>query len=275
MTSIEKIRGKEERLRRLQDEVVSKSAFLFGLPPVETVELKELGLRFVRLRNPKTEGLSLKKKQCDLWEFCWGSGALMAYVLANSIDWTGTTTIELGGGIGLATLALCSKYSTKHSVMTDLVADALNVFKLSTMVQPLKCAPETRVLNWNKPEEGCEAGMYDLVIGSDVLFMGWCAPAVANVAARCLSPSGIVLIVDPYRLNDQAFLSKLEDLGIGFQKTLEFPGSLIERLVLPVLDSLGSVVPVKRAKLLVASRKPIPEELLESLLSNVGLSVSA
>jgi predicted nicotinamide N-methyase len=263
---------KEARVRQLQLEVLRKSAYIQGLPEVEISQIDEPPLRFVRLANPKEQGKSLKKKQCDLWEFCWGSSSLLAYIVVNTFDWTGQNTIELGGGLGLSTLAIAKAFKTKRSVMTDLVADALKVFELSTTVETLQGSTETRVLNWNKPEEGCEDGAFDLVLGSDVLFMSWCARPVANVATRCLAQDGIILIADPYRLNDESFLQVLSELGVVSQATYEFPAALIEQLVSPLLDTNGSIVPVKRAKLLVASRRNLDGLPLDHILvSKLGL----
>ena len=266
------IDSREARLRSLEAEVIRKGAYLSGLPNVEVGELQEPAIRFVRLSDPKREGQSLKKKQCDLWEFCWGSSSLHAYVVVNSLDWTAKSSLELGGGLGISTLALAKAYSTKRSVMTDLVADALKVFMLSTTLQKLKGNTNTRVLNWNQPDiQPEDSSAFDLVMGSDVLFMSWCAIPVANVAAKSLSDSGLVMIVDPYRLNDEAFLHSLAELGIAYQQSYDFPTHLVNRLVLPLLDTRGSVVPVKRAKLLVASKMEIPVSLQDILTSKLGL----
>jgi hypothetical protein len=125
-------------------------------------------------------------------------------------------------------------------------------------------------LNWNRPEESLldqdAAYKFDYVIGSDVLFMGWCAKPVAQVATRYLDQNGVIIIVDPYRLQDEAFLNELDSLGVSHQKTYDFPPALIERLVAPMLDPNGSVVPVKCAKLLMASRNRIDENINSSLL---------
>ena len=257
------VEQKKERIHELQEEIVRKEAFLAGLPSVEVCRLESPNVRFVRLRSPKEDGQSLKKKQCDLWEFCWGSSALLAYAVTKSLDLTGKSTLELGGGIGVATLAVASTFATSRSVMTDLVEDALKIFSLSTKVGGLKGPVKGQVLNWNKLSEFQYEAPFDLVMGSDVLFMSWCCAPVAKVVATCLADDGIMIVVDPYRLNDAAFLSSLEAHGIKEQAVIEIPGPLIETLVGSVLDSRGSVVPVKRAKLIVASRQPIPSSILE------------
>jgi hypothetical protein len=148
----------------------------------------------------------------------------------------------------------------------------LKVFRLSVKLGGLKGHAEGRVLNWNKPDEFIVDSPFDFIIGSDVLFMGWCTKPVARVAAKFLSENGTLLIVDPFRLNDAAFISALQDLGVVHYKVLEFSAELIDLLTCNVLDAKGSVVPVKRAKLIVASRNAVDESMVDKIVK-LGLTL--
>ncbi|KAH9256988.1 hypothetical protein BASA81_004809 [Batrachochytrium salamandrivorans] len=268
--------GWEARRDELQREVIRKQALVWGLPPLDFCELNEPQVQYCRLSDPKRDGKSLKKKQCDLWEFCWGAGSLLAYLVAQVDVFTGKRCLELGGGIGLASLAVLSKYQVQELLMTDLVEDALRVFELSIRLQRCLLTPSvsvrTKTLNWNKPQDYDGEGRFDVVFGSDVLFMSWCAPLVAKICAKCLRPDGgLVFVLDPFRLNDGLFQEALQSEGLGYFKSFILSELLIQQVALPLQDKLGSFVPVKRAKLLVASNREINQELIAKLLGVGGL----
>lgn len=271
----ELIQAKELQVERLREQVIHKHAYLHGLPPLDVCHLQSPKMQYLRLSDPKRDGKSLKKKQCDLWEFCWGAGALLAKLTSQIDLFTNKSLLELGGGIGLASLAILSQYKVSRCVMTDLVPDALRVFELSTtlLLKQQQQQVETAVLNWNRPEDYfCFKASFDVVFGSDVLFMSWCAPLVAKICASSLTPQGLVLVLDPFRLNDGLFLECLEREGLCYAKSFVFDENVIAAVAQPLQDKLGSFVPVKRAKLLIASRLEIDSDVVHKLLKIEGLT---
>jgi hypothetical protein len=265
---------KESRLLELKHNLIRKDAILLqqNLPQLDFCLLKSPPIEFVRLSDPKTGGLSLRKKQCDLWEFCWGSSHLLAFLVSQALFSTWLPAqqarcLEIGGGLGITTLSLAYVHFTQLDKvwMTDLVQDALTLFQFSVKLLPRECqrCVHTQVLNWNVEEDYAHlCGQMDLVLGADVLFMSWCAPMVANVVTSCVSPLGLIVLVDPFRLNDELFVEHLALLGVRKVDILVFPTKLVESVV--PIDSHN--VPVKKAKLIIASKGRDIEPLVGQLI---------
>mmetsp|Transcript_17584 Transcript_17584/g.34582 ORF Transcript_17584/g.34582 Transcript_17584/m.34582 type:complete len:302 (+) Transcript_17584:48-953(+) len=213
-------------------------------------------VKLVHLQDPKAGVFSQQKKQCDLWEFFWGTSLLTASFI-NALDLSKLSVLEIGGGSGLCSLT--ASLSGADSVrMTDLVEDALRVCAQSAKANELANVSFAK-LDWNDmnsvPEEA-----YDLVIASDVLFYRGTVSPVAQVFARALRPGGIGLLTDPCRCNTDDFISKLDDLGIVAETHLFRPEMLARG------RDLGpkAFVNVKKVKLIVFS-KPSSNERLQQL----------
>ena len=277
-----------------------------SLPPLRLVSVSVgagASVQLLRLADAKSGVFSQAKKQCDLWEFCWGASALLGSVLAavsvaananananapaaERGSWNqAASVIELGGGLGLGSLVAAKTGLGAAVLVTDLVPDALRVVAKSAEANGPAVASKisTRKLDWNKLETDLprtDVGEFDVVLGSDVLFMGWCAKPVARAVDRTLASSssssssslssGVALIVDPFRLNDGAFLRSLSELGEFHATTWEFPPDMIRAAVDPLADgATGSVVRVARAKLLIITRNPTEQNARAAFVTRV------
>ena len=97
--------------------------------------------------------------------------------------------------------------------------------------------------------------VFDVVLGSDVLFYRGAAPHVANVIAKSMTLEGCALIADPVRLNVDDFCSKLDDLGMSTEiRTFVNAAEIIKEV-----GNFGSdkeaFVRLKLAKLVVVRNK--------------------
>jgi predicted nicotinamide N-methyase len=227
------------------------------LPPLQQMMVKltdQHQITLLRLLNATDGMFSKTKKQCDLWEFVWGTSALLARILCE-LDLTGKRIIEIGSGLGLASITVAKFTNPLSVVTTDLVVDALKIVELTARENSCNDKIIINKLDFNSidlPSPNFNHA-FDLVMGSDVLFMNWCAKPMARTSiALAAKPNGVILIADPFRLNDEDFL---QELMVEFNQSCiyEFPDSMIQQYVNVNLveGSEKSVVKVKKAKLLL------------------------
>ena len=48
----------------------------------DTLRAEDHSITLVQVKNPKKSSYSLGKKQCDLWEYVWGSSLLLSSLLS-------------------------------------------------------------------------------------------------------------------------------------------------------------------------------------------------
>uniref|UniRef100_A0A7S2WCQ2 Uncharacterized protein n=1 Tax=Mucochytrium quahogii TaxID=96639 RepID=A0A7S2WCQ2_9STRA len=202
-----------------------KTKFFLRKPVGDTGDTEGGQIVLVHIEDPKTKGFSIAKKQCDLWEFVWGTSLLVASVI-DRLDFQGLDVLEIGGGSGICSLVACKKGASTVT-MTDLVEDALKICKRSAQENGLTDCNRMSFVkyDWNKTETLKEEG-HHIVIGSDVLFFRGSVNPVANTFFKALRPGGIGILGDPCRLNTDDFIAKLDDLGMA-HKTYTFLPSIV------------------------------------------------
>lgn len=211
-------------------------------------------LHLFHIKDPKKSQFSQKKKQCDLWEYVWGSSFLLSSLLLKvKSQLTDLNVLEIGGGHGVCSL-ICAM-SKSNVVMTDLVVDALELCKKSAEKNECLEKMTFKKLDWNKLET-VDDSMYDLVIGSDILFFRGCVKPVAETIKKALKPGGVALVADPCRLNEEDFLDALIENKLT-ASLFDFKDEIVELVGSTLKDN--EVVKVKKAKLLVIT-KPIDKE---------------
>jgi len=219
-------------------------------------------VKIIHLADPKTANFSLQKKQCDLWEFVWGTSLLTASFLA-SLQLPGCSMLEIGGGSGLCSLSAALHSSLDHVTMTDLVADAVNMCQRSAIANNISNM-SFKTLDWNLKEEW---NTFDIVVASDVLFYRGTVCPVAETFNAVLKQGGIGILTDPFRLNTDEFESKLSDLGFVTETFLFLP----ERLTQAQNLQEQAFIDVKKVKMLLF-RKPIadtPSKLLDEMWAHI------
>jgi SAM-dependent methyltransferase len=221
---------------------------------------------------------SSKKRQCALWENVWGCSLLFSRIvhswfarvkhqhaaLVHQGTHQGTHTsvalpkvLNIGGGLGVTSLAALASDGVSGVVMTDLVLDALRIFNksLGELNETRRNKCEMRTLDWNKPDTVPECA-FDVVIACDVLFGRWCVKPVADAVARALKPGGVALVADPCRLNEEDFAERVSELGLS-ARVIELSTDLVASVGELAVEKDG-IVPVQRCKLVIIS-KPAKE----------------
>ena len=248
-----------------------------GLPPLCLSKIPidcpgqsdTLHVNMVHIKNPKGVNFSMKKKQCDLWEYVWFSSIVFAQLLKRlPIEEKEVLEIGCGGALCSLTCALVTK-NTKI-LATDLVEDALTIAKKSALANGLigdRIAFERR--NWEKLDVFEEA-KYDLVIGSDVLFYRGAAPYVAKVIKKSISAKGVAIVCDPIRLNVEDFVGCLEESSDFHVDIRQFSDAIDSQHIYNSISTeeeggKAAFVQLKRAKLVLVKRKGGGERSIDSL----------
>lgn len=147
------------------------------------------------------------------WADLWPSSRVLARALAGEAR-AGRTMLELGAGLGLATIgAMRAGYDVLAS---DYYDDAL-LFTAANAWRTLKREPRTRMIDWR--DIPSELGVFDRVVAADVLYEDRYPPLVANVIARTLAPGGVATIADPGRPMVEQFFELLPSLGLRLRNT--------------------------------------------------------
>lgn len=225
-----------------------------NLPSSARPSMISSAVKLVHVQDPQKSSFSRTKKQCDLWEYLWGSSLLLSSFLS-LLDYHGqskvkggdgdslpVSVLEVGGGHGLCSLVAAIKGG--KVLMTDLVADATKLCRRSAELNQLRIKStlsDVAALSLKEadntvttPTEASAKGegsiefgslnwekietvpkeQFDLVIGSDVLFFRGCVKHVAKTIHRALKEGGSALVADPCRLNTADFAEQCREVGL-------------------------------------------------------------
>lgn len=143
------------------------------------------------------------------WADLWPSARILAETLLRETG-AGRSLLELGCGLGLATLA--SMHAGFEVLATDYYDDALHVTR-GNAARNLNREPSVRMVNWREWPE--DLGQFDVVIAADVLYEKEYATLVAECIKRSLSLNGVAIVADPGRLALPAFRAHLTEVGLA------------------------------------------------------------
>lgn len=139
----------------------------------------------------------------------WSSAIALAYELAHrgEAELQGRRVLELGAGTGLPGIVAASLGA--QVVQTDRHSLPMEVCRRNAERNRV-AGIEHRIVDWT---EWRDAGQYDCIIGSDVLYGEKMHPHLARIFAENLAPGGKVLLSDPLRQISMRLLEKLEHDG--------------------------------------------------------------
>ena len=145
------------------------------------------------------------------WAEIWPSAIVLARRLSTQ-DLDGKDTIELGCGVGLATVVALN--GGADVLATDYYEAALD-FTRHNARENTGREPRTALLDWKTPNVG-RFGTFDLVFAADVLYEEGSARALATLVPALLRPGGEALVVDPGRRYEPLFRELMEKNGSRF-----------------------------------------------------------
>lgn len=165
--------------------------------------------------DPDNHGarLGISSAQWSLFGQVWPAGRLLAQAM-NGFDITGKRILELGCGIGLASLVLQRRGADIVASDVHPLTEAFLAYNAALNELP---ALHYRQMRWDVPLP--TLGRFHLIIASDVLYEQHHAEMLCGVVKRHAFEDAEVLITDPGRGNSARFTRILADLGFDVEET--------------------------------------------------------
>ena len=148
-----------------------------------------------------TEEASDQESLLPYWAELWPSSVALAQT-AGARALRGARTLELGCGLGLASIAAAR--AGGRVLATDWSAEALRFTSDNAARNGVDL--ETMLVDWNAPEAILERGPWPLVIGSDVLYEQRNVDQMLALLPRLVDRTGEVWVADPGRQTSMDFL---------------------------------------------------------------------
>ena len=153
-----------------------------------------------------------------LFGLVWPSARMLAEAM-QAFDLTGKRVLEVGCGLGLASLVMQQRgadvtASDVHPLAAAFMAENLRLNQLA----PLRF----HTASW-ADDDAATLGRFDLIIGSDVLYERDQPEALSGYLARHAAASAEVIIVDPDRGQRARFTRAMQGLGFGHRAETAHP----------------------------------------------------
>jgi predicted nicotinamide N-methyase len=155
------------------------------------------------------ERAGISSAQWSLFGQLWPAGRLLAQAM-DRFDVAGKRILELGCGIGLASLVLQRRGADVVASDVHPLAEVFLAYNAALNALP---ALHFRHVHWNVPLPSL--GRFDLIIASDVLYERDHAELIAALVERHALPRAEVLVTDPGRGNSARFGKLLEAHGFA------------------------------------------------------------
>ncbi|MDG6348106.1 50S ribosomal protein L11 methyltransferase [Luteimonas sp. 8-5] len=149
--------------------------------------------------------------QWSLFGQLWPAGRMLAQAM-DRFDIAGKRILELGCGIGLASLVLQRRGA--DVVASDLHPLAEVFLAYNAALNDLPAVP-FRHIHWDLDTPNL--GMFDAIVASDVLYERGHAELIAGMVERHALPMAEVLVADPGRGNSGRFTALLAGLGFSVE----------------------------------------------------------
>jgi len=201
----------------------------------ETVSLQSEMLQITSLANlnrtiddlflelEKTGDANLLEELCPYFGCVWPSAkALCNYLQFSSVKklLPGADFLEVGCGLALPSL-LAAKLGAKITA-TDFHPEVPAFLAINCEQNQIR-GIRYESLDWRdtKSQKTSKLGLYDFIVGSDVLYENSHSLILAHAIADHLKPSGRIVIADPARPYLQAFVDEMRRLGFQSQTTVQ------------------------------------------------------
>jgi predicted nicotinamide N-methyase len=176
----------------------------------------------VVLRKPRaadaliSEADYVRDERLPYWADLWPSAPVLAEHCLRQVG-AGRTLLELGCGLGLATLAAMRAGFVVTA--SDYYDDALLLTRRNALAN-VGHEPTVRMLDWRGlPDDLPE---FDVVMAADVLYERPYGLLVAQVVARLLARDGVAWMADPGRVAREAFREALPSVGLREVASTEY-----------------------------------------------------
>jgi len=164
--------------------------------------------------------LGISSANWALFGIIWASGEILANLMSEH-DIEGKKILEIGCGIGLASLVLNSRSANITS--TDYHPEAGNFLADNVKLNSSREIPFVRT-GWGDHQS--RLGIFDLIIGSDLLYEQDHSDLLAGFINQHADVNCEIIIIDPGRKNHTKFSRNMAGLGFTLKtrKYLDIPG---------------------------------------------------
>ena len=139
------------------------------------------------------------------WAEMWPSGVALARSVATR-SLRGARTLELGCGLGLASIAAAR--AGGRVLATDWSPGAIEFTRVNAAANGVVL--ETLVCSWAEPEALIARGPWDLVLAADVLYERRNVETMLGLLPQLVDARGEVVLADPGRPLTESFLAELD-----------------------------------------------------------------
>lgn len=145
---------------------------------------------------------------CPYFGILWPAAEGLAIYLNDHPELVkGKSVLELGCGLGLPSIV--ASHLGGKVLATDFHPDVEEYFKRNCRHSVIHC--DYQRLNWR--EERTDLGLYDVVMGSDVLYESKHPSEVAKGLIKFVAPGGTIILSDPGRSYLQQFVTAMNQEG--------------------------------------------------------------
>lgn len=185
-------------------------------------ELTKLKLKEIII---KPKSLSIKIKEQTLFKADGGEGlhlweasvVLSRYSLNHNSIFQKKNIIELGCGCGLLGISILKEIPVEKYTFSDYNQSVLNNLKDNLKLNGISLndkKTEIKQLDWNDYEK-MTPNEYDIIIGTELIYLGGAILQLAKVISRILKPGGKCFISMPKeRKMTKTFLEYIENEGL-------------------------------------------------------------
>lgn len=153
------------------------------------------------------EALGISSAMWPLFGVIWASGEVLAHLMFE-YEVAGKRILEVGCGIGLASLVLNQRLA--NITATDYHPEAGAFLLENIRLNDGHAIPFVRT-GWNDADSGL--GLFDLVIGSDLLYNRDHVPLLSAFIEQHCKPVCEIILVDPGRGHHACFSKAMVRLG--------------------------------------------------------------
>lgn len=156
----------------------------------------------------------VKDEQMPYWAEIWPSSFVLSDFLIHSVGILGKRCLELGAGVGAASVAL--RKSGASVVVTDYAKESIPFIELNAMQNGIERDSEFEIkqLDWRNVRL---SETFDIVCASDVLYERRNLLPILLAIEKLLKPEGTAYIADPRREIAKSFVRLAEENGFSHQ----------------------------------------------------------
>jgi predicted nicotinamide N-methyase len=141
----------------------------------------------------------IKDEQMPYWAEIWPSAITLASFIADELPVEGRRVIEIGSGVGMASVVAAWKGA--RVLVTDYSVEALRFVRYNALKNQV--ALESERLDWRLVQ--CNE-KFDLLFAADVLYERVNLLPIVTAIDKLLKPGGVAYIADPRRRLAEHFL---------------------------------------------------------------------